>query len=330
MSPMKRKFTVGGETVELPASFNPKTIGIVAVAIFFLIVLFGSVYQIEPEEVGVVLQFGKYVRTSEPGLHFKLPFGMERQIKVPIQRQLKMEFGFRTARAGINSQYNRNSQTMREAIMLTGDLNVAVVEWIVQYKIKDPFKYLFKLRDPQSTFRFMSEAVVRSIIGDNSVDEVITIGRSRIASEAKLQLQDLCDKYEIGIEVNQLIFQNVTPPAKVNPSFNEVNEALQEKERKINEAYTDYNQIIPLATGQAKELLQAAEGYALERVNNAKGDATRFKAIYREYSRAPNVTRKRLYLETMLEILPKIEKKIILDDKQSNVLPLLNLAKEVK
>jgi membrane protease subunit HflK len=176
----------------------------------------------------------------------------------------------------------------------------------------------------------MNEAVVRRIVGDNSVDEVITVGRARMALDAKEELQKLCDLYEIGIEVNQLIFQDVNPPDPVKPSFNEVNEALQEKERKINEAWSEYNQILPKARGEAEQVIRAAEGYATERVNNAEGDANRFIAIYREYARAPLVTRKRLYLEAINEILPKMNKKIIFDEQQKNILPLLNLGEEVK
>jgi len=307
---------------------GPLKIILAAVVILFL--LFSSIYQISPEEMGVILRFGKFVRTTEPGLHFKLPFGIETLTKVPVQRQLKMEFGFQTTRPGIRTQYQVTSESTKEAIMLTGDLNVAIVEWIVQYKIKDPYKFLFKIRNANTTFRYMNEAAVRKVVGDSSVDEVITIGRSRIANEAKEQLQALCDIYEIGIEVNQLIFQDVNPPDAVKPSFNEVNEALQEKERKINEAYAEYNQEIPKATGEAEQTIRAAEGYGTQRVNNAKGDANRFLAIYKEYMRAPQVTRKRLYLEAINEILPKIQKKIIFDEKQKNILPLLNLGEEVK
>ncbi|MDH4257369.1 MAG: FtsH protease activity modulator HflK, partial [Candidatus Aminicenantes bacterium] len=245
-------------------------------------------------------------------------------------RQLKMEFGFRTTEPGIRTQYRVTPESLKESMMLTGDLNVAVVEWIVQYKIKDSYNYLFKIRDVDSTFRYMNEAVVRKVVGDNSVDEVITMGRARIEAEAKQELQSLCDLYEIGIEVNQLKLQYVHPPDPVKPSFNDVNESLQEKERKINEAYAEYNQEIPKAKGEAEQMIRGAEGYAMERVNNALGDANRFKAIYREYARAPLVTRKRLYLETMIEILPKISKKIIFDEKQKNIIPLLNLGEEVK
>jgi membrane protease subunit HflK len=303
-------------------------LGVAAVVI--LILLVGSFYQISPEEMGVILRFGKFQRTTDPGLHLKLPLGIEKLIKVPVQRQLKMEFGFRTTRPGIRTEYRVSPDTLKEAVMLTGDLNVAVVEWIVQYKIKNPYKYLFKLRDAEATFHYMNEAVVRKVVGDNSVDEVITVGRARIALEAKEALQQLCDLYEIGIEVNQLIFQDVNPPDPVKPSFNDVNESLQEKERKINEAWAEYNNEIPKAEGEAEQMIRGAEGYATARINNAEGDATRFKAIYREYARAPLVTRKRLYLETIMEILPKLKKKIIFDENQKNILPLLNLGEEVK
>jgi membrane protease subunit HflK len=302
-------------------------IGIVGIVL--LIVLATAFYQIGPEEMGVILRFGKFVRTTDPGLHLRLPLGIEQLRKVPVQRQLKMEFGFRTTEPGIRTEYVVTPDSRREARMLTGDLNVVDAEWIVQYKIKDAYKYLFKIRDVNSTFRYMNEAVIREIIGDNSVDEVITVGRARIAMEAKDKLQTLCDLYEIGIEVNQLIFQNVDPPEPVQPSFNEVNESQQQKERKINEAWSEYNQEIPKAMGEAEQMIRAAEGYAMARVNNAQGDAERFKAVYREYARAPLVTRKRLYLETILAIMPQIEKKVIFDEKQQSILPLLNLNKEV-
>jgi len=315
--------------IKLP-KIKPVVIKLIVIAVAVLILLAGSIYQLSPEEIGVILRFGKYVRTTDPGLHFKFPLGIEELTKVPVQRQLKKEFGFRTTKPGIRTEYRVTTESFKEAVMLTGDLNVAVVEWIVQYKIKAPYNYLFKIRDADSTFRYMNEAVVRRVIGDNSVDEVITVGRARIANEAKEELQKLCDLYEIGIEVNQLIFQDVNPPDPVKPSFNEVNESLQEKERKINEAWSEYNELIPRSRGEAEQTIRAAEGYAMERVNNSKGDANRFIAIYREYARAPLVTRKRLYLETINVILPKIGKKIIFDEKQKNILPLLNLGQEVK
>ena len=314
--------------IKLP-KIKAGVVKLVVVGVIILILLASSFYQIRPEEIGLILRFGKFVRITEPGLHIKIPY-VEKLEKVPVQRQLKMEFGFRTISPGIRTEYRVTPESLREAVMLTGDLNVAVVEWIVQYKIKDAYKYLFKIRDVDSTFHYMNEAVVRKIVGDSSVDEVITIGRARIANEAKEELQALCDLYEIGIEVSQLILQDVNPPDPVQPSFNDVNESLQEKERKINDARAEYNQIIPKAKGEAEQMISAAEGYAMERINRAQGDANRFKNIYREYARAPLVTRKRLYLETINQILPKISKKIIFDKNQKNILPLLNLGEEVK
>ena len=315
--------------IKLP-QIKPGMIKLIVAGVIAIIILVGSVYTNGPEEVGVILRFGKFKRATEPGLHFKYPFGIEVLTKVPVERQKKQEFGFRTTRAGIQSEYAITSETRDEAQMLTGDLNVAIVEWIVQYKIKDPYNYLFKLRDAEATFRFMNEAVVRRVVGENSVDEVITIGRARLALEAKEELQRLCDLYEIGLEVNQLIFQDVNPPDPVKPSFNEVNQAVQERETKINQAWSEYNQEIPKAEGEAKQVIEAAEGYATERVNRAEGDADRFRNIYREYARAPLVTRKRLYLEAIAEILPQVQKKIIFDESQKNILPFLNLGEEVK
>lgn len=306
------------------------TVKIVVLVVVVVILLYGSIYQISPDEMGVIQRFGKFARTTDPGLHFKLPFGIEALTKVPVQQQLKHEFGFRTTSPGIRSEFAVTPDAQKEAVMLTGDLNVLNVEWIVQYKIKDPYKYLFKMREAEATFRDMNEAVVRRVIGDNSVDEVLTTGRDRLAHEARDSLQNLCNLYEIGIEVNQLIFQDINPPEPVKPSFNEVNESLQEKERKINEAWAEYNNEIPKATGVAEQAIRAAEGYAMERVNNAKGDASRFTAVYQEYARAPLVTRKRLYLETINEVMQKIGKKIIMDGQQKNLLPLLNLNEEVK
>ena len=297
-----------------------------ALALLAFMVVLTSWFQVEPDEVGVVQRFGAYVRTTEPGLHTKIPLWVETVTKVPVQRQLKMEFGFRTVRAGAQSDYASPSpQTRAEALMLTGDLNVANVEWSVQYRIRDPRQYLFHVRDVSRTFRDMSEAAMRHVVGDHSVDEVVTIGREKLALEAREELQRLCDLYGIGIEVQQLVLQDVNPPDPVKPAFNEVNQAIQEKERAINDAWAEYNRTVPLAKGQTDQMIRAAEGYALERVNNAQGDASRFEAVLIEYQRAPLVTRRRLYLEAMAEILPKAGKRIVVDDKAKGILPLLNL-----
>jgi membrane protease subunit HflK len=324
-----------GPNIRIPnmPPVSPLALRVLAVGLAVAVLLFTGYYQVDPDQVGVVQRFGRYVRTTEPGPHLKFPFGIETVTKVPVLRQLKMEFGFRTTQPGIQSRFATTPETLAEALMLTGDLNVAVVEWIVQYRIKDARNYLFHVRNVSGTFSHMSEAAMRQVVGDHSVDEVLTIGREAIALQAKEELQRLCDLYGIGIEVQQLVLQDVNPPEPVRPAFNEVNQAIQEKERAINDAWADYNKAVPRAKGEAEQAIRAAEGYAVERVNNAEGDAKRFESLYDEYRKAPAVTRKRIYLETMGQILPKLGRKLILDDKARGILPLLQLegqAKEVK
>ena len=285
--------------------------------------VWNAVYQIEPEEAGIVLRFGKYIRNTDPGLHFKIPFA-ENVLKVPVERQLKQEFGFRTLSAGVQTQYNQSTFD-GEALMLTGDLNVAVVEWIVQYRVADPYSYLFKVRNVEGTFRDMNEAVMREVVGDRTVTEVLTVGRQEIEVNAQIRLQELCDQYETGIRVEQVVLQDVNPPDPVKPSWDEVNQAQQQRDRMINEALADYNSVIPRASGEAQQTILQAEGYALDRVNRSEGDAARFKALYEEYRRAPNVTRRRMYLETMTRMLPQAGSKVILDDQAQGVLPLLSI-----
>lgn len=319
---------IGGVPVRLKLPQMPKMparTGRILLGIFGLLVLFMTgYYQVEPDEVGVVQRFGAYARTTEPGPHLKIPF-VERVTKVPVQRQLKMEFGFRSAISGGRSEFATTPETLAEAVMLTGDLNVAVVEWIVQFRIRDARAFLFNVRDVPETFRYMSEAAMRQVVGDHSVDEVLTIGREAIALMAKEELQRLCNLYEIGIEVQQLVLQDVNPPDPVKPAFNEVNQAIQEKERAINDAWAEYNKAVPRARGEAEQAIRAAEGYAVERVNNAQGDARRFEAFYEEYRKAPAVTRKRIYLETMGTLIPKAGRKLVLDENARGILPLLQL-----
>jgi membrane protease subunit HflK len=319
---------IGGVPVQLKLPQVPKIparTGRILLAIVALLVLFMSgYYQVEPDEVGVVQRFGAYARTTDPGPHLKIPFA-EGVTKVPVQRQLKMEFGFRTTNAAARSEFATSPETIGEAVMLTGDLNVAVVEWIVQFRIKDARAFLFHVRDVPETFRYMSEAAMRQVVGDHSVDEVLTIGREAIALQAKEELQRLCNMYGIGIEVQQLVLQDVNPPDPVKPAFNEVNQAIQEKERAINDAWADYNKAVPRARGEAEQAVRAAEGYAVERVNNAQGDAHRFEAFHAEYRKAPAVTRKRIYLETMGTLIPKAGRKLVLDEKARGILPLLQL-----
>jgi membrane protease subunit HflK len=280
-------------------------------------------YQVEPEAVGVLQTFGKFSPpVTDPGLHIKLPYPIQTVTKVAVQRQLKEEFGYRTEDVGVRTRYSEASFE-GESLMLTGDLNVGVVDWTVQYRVDDPYKYLFRVRNPTDTFRDMNEAVMRAVVGDRSVTEVLTIGRQEIATEVEVRLQELCDQYEIGIHVEQIVLQDVNPPDRVKDSFNEVNEAQQERERMINEARAQFNRVIPRAHGEAEQTIQEAEGYATDRVNRARGDAALFDAVRAAYSRAPEVTRRRIYLETMQQMLPNVKQKIVLDQDLKGLLPLL-------
>lgn len=294
-----------------------------AVVLLALVGVVTSYTQVEPDEVGIVLRLGRYTGTLDPGPHFTLPYGVDRVRKVPVQRQLKMEFGFRTP--GSSTSLRSDPDVPREAVMLTGDLNVAVVEWIVQYKIKDPYKYLFKVKNVEQTLGVMAEAAMRIVVGDHSVNEVLTTGRQVVASESKQLLQELADRYETGVDIQQVVLQDVNPPDPVKASFNEVNQAIQEKERAINEAHAELNRAIPRAMGEAEETMRQAEGYAIERVNRAKGEADRFQKVYAEYRKAPEVTRKRMYLETMPEVLRRAGHKMVIDDAAKGITPLLRL-----
>jgi membrane protease subunit HflK len=297
----------------------------ILLAVIVVISAATSYYQVEPEEIALVTRFGRYVYTAQPGPHFKWPLGVESATKVPVQRQLKEEFGFRTARAAVRSDFETPEEATKESRMLTGDLNVADVEWIVQYKIKDPYQYVFRVRDVRGTLRDASEAVMRTVVGDHSVTEVLTVGRERIQLLAKDELQTLCNHYEMGIEVLQLVLQDVNPPEAVRNSFNEVNQAIQERERSINQAWAAYNAVIPEAQGKSEQAIQSAEGYATERVNNAHGDVQRFLALQTEYQRAPAVTRSRIYLETVEKVLPRAKRRIFIDDSVKGVLPLFGM-----
>ena len=294
-------------------------------ALLVLVGLLGTVYQIEPEEVGVVLRFGKYVRTTEPGLHFKVPF-VEEMLRVPVQRQLKQEFGFRTTAAGVRTEYaGLDGQLGEESIMLTGDLNVAVVEWIVQYRVSDPYEYLFRVRNLEETFRAMTEAVMRETVGDRTVTEVVTVGRQEVEAAVKARLQAMTNQYQMGIAIDQVVLQDVNPPDPVKPSWDEVSQAQQQRDRLINEALAEYNAVIPRARGEAEQTILQAEGYALDRVNRAQGEASRFSAVEAAYRQAPTVTRQRLYLETMQRILPAVGRKVFVADGATGVIPLLSL-----
>jgi membrane protease subunit HflK len=304
--------------------------GLSAVIVFAVLVLAGLVawtayYTVPSDSVAVVQRFGKYLRDVPPGLHFKLPLGIDSATIVPVKRQLKQEFGFTTPGATDPYQSPRPRDTKWETQMVTGDLNAALVEWVVQYRISDPSKFLFEVREPSATLRHVSESVMREVVGDRTVDEVITIGRQEIESEALTKMQALSSKYEMGLSIDQVQLKNINPPEPVQESFNEVNQAQQEKEKLINEARRDYNKVIPLAEGEKDQRIREADGYRLKRINEAEGDVARFSALLAEYSKAPEVTRRRIYVETLQEVMPGIRSKIIVDERTHGILPLLNL-----
>lgn len=301
-----------------------KRVLFVVLGVIILGCLATSFYTVEADEIAVVLMFGKSVRQTEPGLHFKLPLGIEKAISVPVRKVFKEEFGFRTLKAGVRTQYDPRDYS-EESLLLTGDLNIADVEWVVQYKIKDPKSFLFSVRNPQRTLRDLSESVMSRIIGDRTVTEVLTIGRIEIAAEVEKHLQQLLDLYQTGLDVASVTLQDVNPPDAVKSAFNAVNEAKQEKERLINEAWRDYNQSVPKSKGLASQKISEAQGYALKRVNQAQGDADRFKAIRTEYQKAKEVTRRRLYLETMQELLPQVKEIYVIDGKANTPIPILQL-----
>jgi len=306
--------------------FKPPGGSLLIIAVIVALMIGYSVFfTIESGSVGVVQRFGKFVRIAEPGPNFKLPFGIENVSKVRQDRVYKEEFGFQSDRGEYNDgRYSSASDTANISLMLTGDLNVAVVPWIVQYKIKDPYNYLFKVKDATGLLRDLSESSMRLVVGDRSINEVIT-KRDEIAVEAHRVLQIELDQAETGIKVVTVEMKKTNVPTPVQASFNEVNQATQEKEKMIYQAREDYNKAIPAAKGEAERTIKAAEGYALDRVNRAQGDAARFTDLYSEYVKAKDVTKRRLYLEALKELLPKIDRKFIVDADQKNLLPLLNL-----
>ena len=305
--------------------FSPKTLLILPGLLLLLIGVWSSFYTIEAEEQGVVMRFGKYNDTVDRGLHFKIPFGVDEVVAVAVRRQQKLEFGFGTPGAMNRSQVSSRGEWELAREMVTGDLNSALVEWVVQYRIGDPKDYLFNVRDPDETLRDVAESVMREAVGDRTVDEVLTIGRQDIEAESLQKLKDLTTQYGMGLIIDQVQLKDVNPPRPVQSSFNEVNEAQQQKEEAINVANGLYNRAVPKARGEAERQISDAEGYATQRINEAEGDAARFIALYDEYAKAPDITRRRLYLETMAEVVPRLGQKIIIDEEAKQILPLLNL-----
>ena len=301
---------------------------VIRLAVIGIIVLIGvtsSFYTVSADSQAVVLRFGKPIGAKGPGLHFKLPFGIDQALIVEVERQMKQEFGRGTPDATNSYQHSDPGEQQLEKSMVTGDLNAALVEWVIQYRIDDPEQYLFAVRDPDATLRDLTESVMREIVGDRTVDEVITVGRQEIEAVASAKLQEATAAYTMGLSIEQVQLKDVKPPRPVQSSFNAVTQAQQDKETAINVANGEYNKEIPRARGEADRMISAAEGYAKKRVNEAEGDVASFEALLVEYTAAPEITRRRLYLETMSEILPKLGKTIILDEDAKGILPLLNL-----
>jgi modulator of FtsH protease HflK len=296
----------------------------VLVLIFFVFLVGSSFYSVGPDEVGIVRRFGRYVRTTNPGLNMKMPLGIEQVDNVKVRYIYKEEFGFRTDKPGVVTRYSQQT-FYDESLMLTGDLNVLDVEWIVQFQVRDPKSLLFNIRDARETLRNISESAMRLAVGDYSVSEVLTMRRVEINMMVQEKIQEILDSYDSGIQIVAVMLQDVNPPDSVKPSFNEVNQAKQEKEKVINQAWEEYNKAIPTAHGNAEKTIRESEGYALNRVNQAKGDAARFLVTWQAYDKAKDVTRKRILLETMNEVLPRAGKKYIVDPNQQGILPLLQL-----
>lgn len=320
------RIQVGKEIIEInPPKFGGKAAVAVIAAILVLIGSGGSFYTIEVEEAGVVLRFGKHIETVPPGLHFKLPFGIDQVSTVPVARQLKQEFGFSTPGATNPSQWTSQEENDLERNMVTGDLNSVLVDWVIQYRVTEPEKFLFKVRDADATLRHASESVMRQVVGDRTVDEVITIGRQEIETECNTRLKELVTLYNLGITIDQIQLKDVDPPVPVQDSFNEVNNAQQEKEKSINIANGEYNRSVPKASGEAEKMISEAQGYATQRINEAEGDAARFTALFTEYQKASDVTRRRIYLETMEEVMPRLGGMVVMDEGANQVLPFLPL-----
>ncbi len=276
---------------------------VVGLPILVIVVgLFTAYYTVEPEGQAVVKRFGKVVGIHGPGLHFKLPFGIDRATFVPTQRVLKEEFGFRTLMPGQHTTYDTRDYSV-ESLMLTGDLNVIDVEWVVQYRISDPDRWLHSLRNQVETIRVIAESVMRRIVGNRLGSDVLTVSRVEIASLAQQEMQQILNLYDMGVDIIAIELQDVTPPADVKPSFDDVNKARAQQQKLINEAEREQNERIPLAKGEAQRMIDEADGYKFERINRATGEATRFKAIHEQYRHAPQVTRQRMYIEAIDQVL---------------------------
>jgi modulator of FtsH protease HflK len=308
--------------------FDPFKKYIIPVAIIIGIIILGysTVFTVKANQRAVILRFGKYVETVEPGLHFKLPFGIDRVYAGEVKRIYNEEFGYRTLRSGRESMIDYNFRGAQEvSLMLTGDRNCAEVHWVVRYKIKNLKEYLFNVRNVKSTIRDVTEAVMRRIVGDRSIDEVLTIGRRQIEDVAEGEIETILDTYGCGIDVQAVNLKGVNPPGQVKDAFDAVNKAVQLRDQITNEAEGKRNKVIPAAMGKKEQAISEAEGYKIKRINEATGDTKAFLAIWKEYEKAKDVTRRRLYLETIARVIPKCKEVYIIDEDQKGILPILNL-----
>lgn len=308
------------------SSFSGLPFALLVVAALVILAGLNSYYTVEPQETAVVKRFGKFTHTTDAGLHFKIPFGVDHVQKVVTGRVLQREYGYRTVQPETRSRLASKGYE-EESIMLSGDLNVVDLQWTVQYKIEEPVAYLFRVHDVEGTLDDISESVIRRIVGNRYSDDVLTVGRASIAEQARVEIQNIMDEYQSGLRIVTVQLQNVNPPDAVKGAFNEVNESQQEKERMINEAQEAYNQRIPRAQGQARQTVTQAEGYALERVNRSEGEVRRFIEILGEYEKAPDVTRRRMYIEAFESLSDKFEHLYVIDEKQGNLLPHLDLGR---
>jgi membrane protease subunit HflK len=316
------------ELPDLPWAKIARFLPLLILGAILLYLVTGCFYTVQNDSQAVVTRFGKYSRTTDPGLHFRWPWPIENVQAVQTQKVQSTEFGFRTVQAGRDTRYAEPTREDRDvSLMLTGDLNLAVVEWIVQYRVRDPKAYLFNLKknEKEDAIRDVAETAMRRIVGDSSIDEVITTGRDRIASDARRVVQDMLDSFDAGIEIRVVKLQAAEPPTEVEEAFNEVNRAKQEQRKIINEALKERNQKIPLARGERDEMILGAEGYKSRVIQEASGEIAAFLARLTEYEKAPEITRERLYIEALQEILGNVRKTTIVDEDLEGILPLLQL-----
>ncbi len=301
---------------------------IIPIAIILAIIIIGysSFYTVKANQEAAILRFGRYTKTVGPGLHGKLPFGIDRVYIGEVKRIYNEEFGYRTLRSGRESAIDYEFRGAKDvSLMLTGDRNCSVVNWVVRYKIKDLKAFLFNVRNVKDTIRDVSEAVMRTTIGDRSIDEVLTVGRRDIEELAREKMESRLDLYGCGIDIQVVNLKGVDPPSQVKDAFDAVNKAVQMRDQIINEAEGKKNKIIPAARGKKEQVIMEAEGYKVKRINEATGDTKAFMAIWGEYEKEKDVTRRRLYLETMAKVLPECEEIYIIDKDQKGLLPFLNL-----